>query len=128
MAFQILYWTGMRIGELLALSFNDIDFENRKISISKTYTRIDGKDLITTPKTPKSNRKVNIPKFLVDEINDYISKLYGIMVGERIFYCTSSYLTNEMKRGVKNTGVQKIRLHDLRHSHASLLVEMGVSP
>lgn len=128
MAFQILYWTGMRIGELLALSFNNIDFENRKISISKTYTRIDGKDLITTPKTPKSNRKVNITRFLIDELNDYIGKLYGIMPGERIFHCTSSYLTSEMKRGVKNTGVQKIRLHDLRHSHASLLVEMGVSP
>lgn len=84
--------------------------------------------MITTPKTPKSNRKVNIPKFLVDELNDYIGKLYGIMPGERIFHCASSYLTSEMKRGVKNTGVQKIRLHDLRHSHASLLVEMGVTP
>lgn len=128
MAFQILYWTGIRIGELLALSFNDIDFENRKISITKTYTRIEGKDLITTPKTPKSNRKVNIPKFLVDELQDYTGKLYGIMSNERIFHCTSSYLTSEMKRGVTNTGVQKIRLHDLRHSHASLLVEMGVTP
>ena len=91
MAFQILYWTGIRIGELLALSFNDIDFENRKIIITKTYTRIEGKDLITTPKTPKSNHKVNIPKFLVDELQDYTGKLYGIMSNERIFHCTSSY-------------------------------------
>lgn len=128
MAFQILYRTGIRIGELLALSFNDIDFENRKIIITKTYTRIEGKDLITTPKTPKSNRKVNIPKFLVDELQDYTEKLYGIMSNERVLHFTSSYLTSEMKRGVNNTGVQKIRLHDLRHSHASLLVEMGVTP
>ena len=73
MAFQILYWTGMRIGELLALTFNDIDFEERKISITKTYTRINGEDKVTTPKTPKSNRKVNIPKFLVEDLTDYIS-------------------------------------------------------
>lgn len=71
---------------------------------------------------------MNIPKFLVDELQDYIGKVYGIMSNERNFHCTSSYLTSEMKRGVTNTGVQKIRLHDLRHSHASLLVEMGVTP
>ena len=47
------------------------------------------------------------------------------MSNERIFHCTSSYLTSEMKRGVTNTGVQKIRLHDLRHSHISLLIDAG---
>jgi integrase len=128
MAFQILYWTGMRIGELLALTFTDIDFENRKIIISKTYTRLEGEDMITTPKTPKSNRKVSIPKFLAEELQEYTDKLYGVMANERIFHCTSSYMNSEMKRGVTATGVKKIRLHDLRHSHASLLVEMGVAP
>ena len=68
---------------------------------------------------------MNIPKFLVDELQDYTGKLYGIMSNERIFHCTSSYLTSEMKRGVTNTGVQKIRLHDLRHSHISLLIDAG---
>ena len=59
MAFMLLYWTGMRIGELLALTYEDIDLEKRIISISKSYQRLDGKDVITPPKTPKSNRKIN---------------------------------------------------------------------
>lgn len=128
MAFQILYWTGMRIGELLALTYNDIDFDNNTIKISKSYQRLSGKDLITQPKTQKSNRVVNIPQFLTEELQEYTSKLYGMMADERIFHCTKSYMTNEMLRGIKASGVKKIRLHDLRHSHASLLVEMGFTP
>ncbi|KLU69147.1 MAG: hypothetical protein RHS_5029 [Robinsoniella sp. RHS] len=56
MAFLILYWTGIRIGELLALTYEDIDLEKRIISISKSYQRIKGKDMVTPHKTPKSNR------------------------------------------------------------------------
>ena len=63
MAFLLLYWTGMRIGELLALTYEDIDFNNRTITINKSYQRIKGKDIVTPPKTPKSNRKVTIPPF-----------------------------------------------------------------
>ena len=50
MAFMLLYWTGMRIGELLALTYADIDLGKRIISISKSYQRLDGKDVITPPK------------------------------------------------------------------------------
>lgn len=57
-AFMVLYWTGMRIGELLALTPGDIDFEKRTISISKSYQRIDRRDVITPPKTPKSKRVI----------------------------------------------------------------------
>lgn len=127
MAFSVLYWTGMRIGELLALNANDIDFEKNTISINKSYQRLNKRDVITEPKTPKSKRIVSIPKFLAIDLMDYIQSLYGVSGRERIFPVTKSYLTNEMKRGVKNSGVKKIRLHDLRHSHASLLVEMGFS-
>ena len=70
MAFLLLYWTGMRIGELLALTYEDIDLEKRIISISKSYQRLDGKDVITPPKTPKSNRKITIPSFLAEELKD----------------------------------------------------------
>lgn len=55
MAFLLLYWTGMRIGELLALTYNDIDLEKRTISINKSYQRLDGRDIITPPKTSKAN-------------------------------------------------------------------------
>lgn len=127
MMFQILYWTGMRMGELLALTYEDIDFEVRTIRINKSYQRLGKKDIITTPKTPKSNRVVNIPQFLVEDLQEYTSKLYGIMPDARMFQTTKSHLTREVERGIKLSGVKKIRVHDLRHSHASLLVEMGCS-
>lgn len=129
MAFQLLYWTGARIGELMALSYNDINWEQKTISINKSYQRIQGRDVITTPKTPKSNRVITLQDFLVEDLKEYTSKLYGIMPDARRFQFTKSYLTSEMLQGVKNTGVEKIRLHDLRHSHASLLIsKLGAQP
>ena len=127
-AFEMLYWTGMRIGELLALTYKDIDLETRRIDINKSFQRIDGKDVISTPKTEKSKRQIKIPKFLRDDLEEYFNSLYGIMPTDRIFSFTKSYLTHEMERIVKKTGVKKIRLHDLRHSHASLLINKGCSP
>ncbi|MFU0833378.1 MAG: Integrase [Oscillospiraceae bacterium] len=128
MAFQVLYYTGMRIGELMALTKADINLETNTISISKTYSRRNGQDIITPPKTPKSNRVIAIPPFLCDELKAYIATLYGLQDNDRIFPFTKHFLEHEMKRGCKKSGVKKIRLHDLRHSHASLLIEMGFSP
>ena len=117
MAFMLLYWTGIRIGELLALTYEDIDLEKRIISISKSYQRLDGKDVITPPKTPKSNRKITIPPFLAEELKEYCSHLYGIMSNERMFRFTKSYMEHEIVRGIKETGVKRIRIHDLRHPY-----------
>jgi len=128
MAFQLLYWTGMRIGELLALTMEDIDFDGQIITISKSYQRIQGRDVITPPKTVKSNRKVTIPRFLAEELEEYCNKLYGILAEDRIFQFTKSFMEHELLRGIRESGVKRIRLHDLRHSHASLLVEMGFPP
>lgn len=128
MAFMILYWTGIRLGELLALTVGDVDFEKHTISISKSYQRISGKDIITEPKTPKSKRIITIPKFLVIDLQDYIGGLYGVEKKDRLFPVTKYYLEHEMKRGIKESGVKRIRLHDLRHSHSSMLIEMGFSP
>ena len=72
--------------------------------------------------------KVTIPPFLAEELKEYCSHLYGIMPNERMFRFTKSYMEHEIVRGIKETGVKRIRLHDLRHSHASLLVELGFQP
>ena len=125
LCFEVLYWTGIREGELLALTSADIDFDNKLIDINKTYQRLQGKDVITTPKTRKSKRKVPIPDFLCDELREFISTRYMITPNERLFPITKSYLSHEMIRGCKNTGVKKIRIHDIRHSHASLLINQG---
>ena len=123
--FEVLYWTGMREGELLALSPADIDLDNKIISINRTYQRIGGKDVFTSPKTRKSKRKIPIPDFLCQELSDYIQSRYMLDADERLFPVTKSYLSHEMIRGCKNTGVKKIRIHDVRHSHASLLINQG---
>ncbi len=114
-AFEMLYWCGVREGELLALTPGDFDFEKQTVTISKSYQRIKGKDVITDPKTPKSNRVIQMPAFLCEEMRDYIKSLYGVKPTDRIFTVTKSYLHREMDRGAKEAGVKRIRIHDLRH-------------
>lgn len=126
-AFEILYWCGIREGELLALTPADFDLEKGTLSITKSYQRLNGKDLITDPKTPKSNRVIKMPEFLVEELQEYIEMLYEVEPSDRMFMITKSYLHHEMNRGSKEAGVKRIRIHDLRHSHISLLIEMGFS-
>lgn len=108
-AFEMLYWCGIREGELLALTPADFNFENRTVTINKSYQRLRGKDVITSPKTKKSNRVIKIPKFLSDEMRDCMKLFYSLKSNDRIF----------------PIGVKKIRVHDLRHSHISLLIDMG---
>ena len=126
-AFEMLYWCGVRMGELLALTPADFDFERQTVTINKSYQRLKGRDVITSLKTVKSNRTIKMPKFLCEEMQDYIRMLYDIGENERIFQITKSYLHHEMNRGAKVAGVKRIRIHDLRHSHISLLIEMGFS-
>lgn len=125
-AFEILYWTGMRQGELLALTPSDIDTAHKQISITKSYTHIDGKDIISTPKTKKSIRRVDIPQFLLDEITTYL-RTQHIAPDQRIFDRTRHYLFFKLNKGCRDSGVRKIRTHDIRHSHVSLLINAGFS-
>ena len=117
MAFMTLYWTGMRMGELLALNPKDVDLEKRTISITKSYQRLGKKDVITPPKTPKSKRVITIPEFLAADIKDYMDSLYELQENDRLFPITKYYLEHEMQRGIKESGVKRIRVHDLRHPY-----------
>lgn len=126
-AFEILYWCGIREGELLALTPADFDFEKGTVIINKSYQRLNGQDLITTPKTEKSNRTIQMPQFLVAEIQDYLKMLYNVGNEDRMFTITKSYLHREMDRGAKEVGIKRIRIHDIRHSAVSLLIDMGFS-
>ena len=102
-------------------------FEKGTVKISKTYQRIKGEDMITSPKTKKSNRTVQMPDFLCTEMQEFFNMQYGLKRKDRIFNITKSYLHHEMDRGSKAAGVKRIRIHDLRHSHISLLIDMGFS-
>ncbi len=63
----------------------DFNFEKKTLRINKSYQRLEGKDVITDPKTPKSNRTIVMPDFLAVEMEDFISSLYGIRDDDRIF-------------------------------------------
>lgn len=126
-AFELLYWCGIRMGELLALTPADFDFERNTMSITKSLQRLNGEDIITKPKTKKSIRVIKMPNVVAEEIKDFLDSIYGLEPTDRIFVLSKSYLHHEMDRGVKETGVKRIRIHDLRHSHVSLLIDMGFS-
>lgn len=128
MAFELLYWTGIREGELLALTPEDFDLERGTLSVTKTYHRRKREDVVTPPKTPKASRRIVMPTFLVEEVRDHLALPSVASPGRRVFRITKSRLYHEMERGSKIAGVPRIRVHDLRHSHVSLLIDMGYSP
>ena len=128
MGFQTLYYTGLRIGELLALQIQDIDFDKKILTVNKSLQRIKKRDVITEPKTPKSNRKISLPKFLLIDLKDYIESMGEVAKTDRLFPVNKHFFENEKTRAIKASGMPHIRLHDLRHSHASLLIELGFSP
>ena len=123
--FMTFYWTGIRLGELLALTPSDIDFDKKTITISKSYQRINGKDIVTEPKTSKRKRVITAPNFLLDTIKEYMELFYDCDPQDYLFPISKNYIERELKRGVDKSGVKKIRVHDFRHSHASLLIDMN---
>jgi integrase len=126
--FYILFYTGMRIGELLALRLDDIDLTKKIISIDKTYKRFQRQDLIWPPKTASSIRTLSIPYFLVTVIQQYLDTLKQYEPHQRLFTISKSTLRKDFKQYSKKAGIKQIRIHDLRHSHASHLIDLDFSP
>lgn len=125
LVFSLLYYSGMRIGELLALETKDFHPATGVISITKTLRRYKGENIVTPPKTPKGVREIRLPEFLVKNLKKYV---FGRDISERIFSCSRHTIDRAMQKHCFLSGVKKIRIHDLRHSNASLLIEMGISP
>ena len=129
--FDILFWSGCREGEALALTLNDFIRVNNEsgteymLNISKNYAVVKKIEYLLIPKTSRSNRCINIPEFLYSEVMEYAHSLYGYKSDERIFYFRKDFLEKEIKRVSYLAELDPIRVHDLRHSHVSLLIEMG---
>lgn len=124
--FKILFWTGLRLGEARALKIDDIDLKNKSISVTKTYTELKEKDIITTPKTKESIRIIKIDDVLTQEIKDYLDKARYILNNDFIFCYTKPYYLEIFKRIALRVLGKRLRIHDLRHSHASFLINNGV--
>ena len=115
--FMVMYYTGLRVGELLALTPEDIDFDRHIISVNKNYQRLNGKDYIYPPKTEAGYREVVMPKVLEACLKDYLSKLYDVQPTDRIFPYDRGWVGRQMKYGCDHSGTQKIRVHDVRHPY-----------
>lgn len=127
MAFMLLYWTGIREGELLGLQPCDFDVVHGTLKIRRSFSRVSGKDVLGPTKTKKSVREVLLPDFVADELADYLATRTDLTDTDRIFPMTKSALARALKLGCERTGVERIRVHDLRHSHVSLLINLGFS-
>ena len=128
LGFEVLYFSGCRIGELLALTPADIDTENNIIHITKTLYRENGQDTFTTPKTPKSIRDIVMPGFVIDNILAYSDRIYKIQRTDRIFTYSEQTFRNILRKICPIAGVKTIHTHDIRHSHVSLLIELDFNP
>ncbi|RHO12500.1 MULTISPECIES: site-specific integrase [Clostridium] len=126
--FTVMYYTGFRVGELLALTPEDIDFDRHIISVNKNYQRLNGKNYIYPPKTEAGYREVVMPKVLESCLKGYLAKLYDVQPTDRIFPYDRGWVGRQMKYGCDHSGTQKIRVHDVRHTHASLLIDMSCTP
>ncbi len=117
--YNLLFWSGMRIGELEALSKEDFDLESNTISISKSYNP--ATKLTTPPKTAASIRKITMPAEIMVLVREYLATLlecpeYPFQVNRRESYRA------RLATYAAQAGVKPITLHDLRHSHASYLI------
>lgn len=120
--FMTLYYSGMRKGELLALTWGDIDLDNNIINVDKTeYYRT-----ITTPKTKSSIRKLLMPKhvmLLLARLKlERNPKMTYVVFGEYHDSLSTSNIDLRFQKYINRAGVKKIRIHDFRHSHASYLI------
>lgn len=126
--FNLFFYSGMRMGELLALTLNDFDFEKNTVSINKSVAVIDGEQTTKKTKTEKSKRTIALPSPIMDMIKEYAEHRYGYNPDDRLFLSSKTSLHRDMRKYCEVSGVRKIKVHELRHSHASHLIELGVSP
>ena len=141
LAFILAVYTGMRRGEILGLKWSDIDFENKRIRVNRSlsYTTKRGY-LFTALKTKKSKRQIPITEKVLNELRRHKSiqeewkKLVGDLYQDQDLIICTNYGTEQnpqnlirtMKRIIKAANVRSIRFHDIRHTHASILIAKGV--
>lgn len=126
--FMTLYYSGLRKGELRALTWADLDFKDNVITVSKTNY----KGHIQTPKTSAGFRKVPMPEHVMKLLKKLRIQrnpsptLDHVVFGEFHDAIGETTLSRWFKKYLDQSGVKKIRMHDIRHSHASYLIDRNV--
>ena len=111
--FMTMYYQDIHEGELLTLTPANIDFEKKTLTVNKSYQRLGKEDIITTPKTTKSNRTIPIPDGLCICLKEYMTHCYEMQPDDRFFPYTKIFLYHEIEHGCKVSGVQRIKVHDI---------------
>lgn len=142
--YQIAFLTGLRAGEMIALTWNDIDFDRSEIRVNKTASLIRGEYITTEPKTINSRRFVTInsnllkrlkkwkesqQQFLLDHFQNFNpDSLLVFQYNEN--HPSRDFFSRRIKRIIKENelNIEPIRLHDFRHSHVALLIHNGEEP
>ena len=122
LCYLLLFYSGMRVGELLALNAGDFNFTKNKITITKSLMHVTKE--ITTPKTECSIRTIEMPSGVMQEVKNYIDSLKA--VPSPLFKMSPLTLLQALQRYARQAGVKEICLHDLRHSNASFLINAGI--
>jgi integrase len=119
--FMIAFYTGMRMGEIIALEWNDINFDKREISINKHFRR----ELVHATKTDE-NRTVRISNDLYVVLRAYRKKHeYYRLFNDNGKYYSQNKIRDYFKRILNSANIRKVRFHDIRHTYASLMLSLG---
>ena len=126
--FLLLFYSGLRIGEALVLRPQDFNFISNTLTVSRTLSRSETSNVINPPKSKAGNRIITLPSHLMDMLKSLIAT-NRIDKGQLLFELINRETARRtLVNALKSAGLPKIRIHDLRHSHASLLIELGFSP
>ena len=125
-AFEVFFWTGLRLGELLALTPKDIDFEKKLLDINKAMRYNDDGELVEGPPKGGRCRKVYISDFLLEELQEYLNCINHYDSNTRIFPLSKSRIHGVIDKYSEIAGIHRITIHALRHSHASMLEHLGI--
>lgn len=137
---KTLMYTGLRVGELTALHWEEVDLDRAMITVKYNLYRLDGQYQLSTPKTKSSNRVIALPPQLVQILREHKSwqeerrKAVGnrwidrgaVFTGDYGEYMNKNYINLQFKRLLEKHNFPDIHIHDLRHANASLLINMGV--
>ncbi len=139
---HVLAMTGMRRSEAVALRWSDVDFHRSRLTIHQAATFLDGNEVVGTPKSRRSRRVIDLDAMTVAVLRrqraqqleqrmfvgagapDDDSRVFGLADGRPM---RGDSVTSAFGRLVRRSGLPQIRLHDLRHTHATHLLAAGVN-
>jgi integrase len=140
--YSVALLTGLRQGELLGLTWADIDLDRGQLRVNHALQRQDGRLCMVPPKTARSRRVISLPALAVEALREHRDRLVEDRrsAGARwrdtgLVFATRhggplepGNVVRSFKRALRRAGLPEMRFHDLRHSCATLLLVQGVAP